>query len=267
MRPAPSPQPNAMKARMASGDLTVGMIVRLTRAVEIAAIGKSAGFDCLFIDLEHNSFSLDTVSQISLTATALGLTPLVRVPSLEPGEIGRALEAGAQGIIVPHIETADQARAAVDAALFPPMGNRSFVATSVHTLFQPGKAAEMMPRLNAETLVMGVIESVRALENVDEIAAVPGLDVLLVGTNDLSNSMGLFGQLDHPRVIEAYETVAAACKAHGKHLGVGGLVSRPDLARTLIARLGATYATAGSDAAFLLNGSTAACTAFRQGNQ
>ncbi len=102
-----------------------------------------------------------------------------------------------------------------------------------------------------------------ALENVEAIAAVPRLDVLLVVTNDLSNSMGLFGQLDHPHVIAGYERVAAACKAHGKHLGVGGLVSRPDLARSLFIRLGATYATAGSDAAFLLNGSTAACMAFR----
>ena len=259
----PAPQPNAMKARMAAGGLAVGMIVRLTRSVEIAAIAKSAGFDGLFIDLEHNSFTLDTVSQIAMTATALGLTPLVRVPNLDPGEIGRALEAGAQGIIVPHVETADQARAVVEAARFPPFGNRSFVATSVHTLFRPGKAAEMMPLLNAEILIIAVIESAEALKNVDEIAAVPGLDVLLVGTNDLSNSMGLYGQLDHPKVIEAYDRVSAACKAHGKHLGVGGLVSRPDLARSLIGRLGATYATAGSDAAFLLNGSTAACTAFR----
>lgn len=261
---APHPQTNAMKARMAAGQLAVGMIVRLTRSVEIAAIGKSAGFDCLFIDLEHNSFSLDTVSQISMTATALGLTPLVRVPGLDAGDISRALEAGAQGIIVPHMESAEEARIAVDAALFPPLGSRSFVATSVHTLFRPGKAAEMMPRLNAEILIIGVIKSLKALENVEEIAAVPGLDVLLVGTNDLSNSMGLFGQLDDPQVIAAYERVAAACKAHGKHLGVGGLVSRPDLARSLITRLGATYATAGSDAAFLLNGSTSASSAFRQ---
>jgi 2-keto-3-deoxy-L-rhamnonate aldolase RhmA len=123
----------------------------------------------------------------------------------------------------------------------------------------------MMPRLNAEILIIGVIESVAALENVKEIAALPGLDVLLVGTNDRSNSMGLFGQLDHPQVLAAYERDAAACRAHGKHLGIGGLVSRPDLARDLVTRLGATYATAGSDAAFLLNGSTAACRAFRKG--
>jgi 2-keto-3-deoxy-L-rhamnonate aldolase RhmA len=164
---------------------------------------------------------------------------------------------------VAHLETAEQARIAVDAALFPPLGSRSFVATSVQTLFRPGKAAEMMPRLNAEILIIGVIESVAALENVEAIAAVPGLDVLLVGTNNLSNSMGLFGQLDHALALAAYARVAAACKAQDKHLGVGGLAWRPDIARSLITWLGATYATAGSDAAFLLNGSTAACMAFR----
>ena len=187
------------------------------------------------------------------------------MPKLDHGEIGCALEAGAQGIIVPHVERADQARAVVDAARFAPLGNRSFVATRVHTLFRPGNAAKMMPLLNTETLIIAVIESAVALQNLQEIAAVPGLDVLLVGTNDLSNSMGLHRQLDHPKVIAACERVSAICQAHGKHLGVGGLVSRPDLARDVITRLGATYATAGSDAAFLRGGSTAACTAFRQG--
>ena len=116
-----------MKAKMESGGLAVGMIVRLMRTVEIAAIAKSAGFDCLYIDLEHCSFSLETVSQISLTAAALGVTPLVRVAGLDPADISRTLEAGAQGIIVPHLENRAQAVDIVEAALYPPRGDRKSV--------------------------------------------------------------------------------------------------------------------------------------------
>src|SRR5436305_13505852 len=94
---------NLMKSKMGSGELAVGMIVRIMRGVEIAAIAKSAGFDCLYVDLEHCSFSLETVSQISIAATALGVTPLVRVPGKAKAFIGRTLESGAQGLIVPHL--------------------------------------------------------------------------------------------------------------------------------------------------------------------
>ena len=252
---------NAMKAKMDSGGLAVGMIVRLMRGVEVAAIAKSAGFDCLYIDLEHCSFSLETVSQISLTATALGVTPMVRVPGLNASEISRALETGAQGIIVPHLENRAQAQEVVQAAKFPPIGDRSLLGINPHTLFRTGSAVDVMRGLNAATLVVGMIESVTAVENAADIASVAGLDMLLVGTNDLCNSLGVPGELEHPRVREAYEHVAAACRAQGKHLGVGGLNSRPDFAKEMI-RLGARYVSAGSDAGFLMNAATAAAKAF-----
>src|SRR5918995_1540868 len=99
------PSKNLMKAKMASGDLAVGMIVRLMRGVEIAAIARSAGFDCLYVDLEHCSFSLETVSQICLTATALGVTPMVRVPGINKADISRTLETGGAGIILAPLGT------------------------------------------------------------------------------------------------------------------------------------------------------------------
>ena len=199
-----------MKAKMDAGGLAVGMIVRLMRGVEIAAIAKSAGFDCIYIDLEHCSFSLETVSQISMTATALGVTPLVRVPGLDKAFISRTLEAGAQGIIVPHLENRTQAEEVVEAAKFSPLGNRSLLAINPHTLFRGGPAVEIMHKMNSSTLVVGMIESESAVENASDIASVEGLDMLLVGTNDLCNSLGVPGQLDHPRVRQAYEHVAAS---------------------------------------------------------
>lgn len=262
MNTAPIVSENRMKQRMEAGGLAVGMIVRLMRGVEIAAIAKSAGFDCIYIDLEHCSFSLETVSQICMTATALGITPLVRVPGLNAADIGRTLEAGAQGVILPHLETRADAVALVDAAKFPPMGSRSLLGPNPHTLFRVGPAAETMQAMNDATLVTGMIESVTAVANADDIAAVDGLDMLLIGTNDLCNSLGVPGQLDHPQVREAYAHVAAACRRHGKRLGVGGLNSRPELAKEMIA-LGASYVSAGSDTGFLMSAATATAKTFR----
>ena len=253
---------NRMKLKMQSGETAVGMIVRIMRGVEIAAIAKSAGFDCLYVDLEHCSFSLETVSQISIAATALGVTPLVRVPGMEPAEISRALETGALGVIVPHLETRAQAEMVVEAARFPPLGQRSWLGINPHLLYRATPAAEAMEALNEATLVAGMIESVTAVENADEIASVPGMDMLLVGTNDLCNSLGVPGQLDHPSVREAYAQVAAACKRHGKHLGVGGLNSRPDIAKEILA-MGGRYVSAGSDAGFLMSAASATAKSFK----
>lgn len=256
------PNPNLMKQKIHAGGLAVGMIVRLMRSVEVAVIAKSCGFDGLYIDLEHCSFSLETVSQISVTATALGITPIVRVPALDPAMISRTLESGAQGVIIPHLETRAQAEQVVQAAKFPPMGNRSLLGPNPHTQFRVGPAAQTMQLMNDAVLVVAMIESVKAVENADEIAAVPGLDMLLIGTNDLCNSLGAPGQYDHPRVRDAYEQVAAACRKHGKHLGVGGLNARPDLAHQMIA-LGASYVSAGSDTGFLMSAGAAAAAAYR----
>ena len=258
-----NPNPNRMKQKMQGGELAVGMIVRLMRGVEIAAVAKSAGFDCLYIDLEHCAFSLETVSQICMTATALGVTPMVRVAGLDPALIGRTLEAGAQGIILPHLETRADAEMLVAATKFPPMGHRSLLGINAHTLFRGGPAAELMPKMNAATLVAGMIESVQAVANADDIASVDGMDMLLVGANDLCNSLGVPGQLDHPTLRACFEKVAAACKRHGKHLGVGGLNSRPEIAKEMIA-LGASYVSAGSDTGFLMAAATATATLFRQ---
>ncbi|MBY5721312.1 aldolase [Rhizobium leguminosarum] len=262
MHPIETPIKNLMKTRMNAGEVAVGMIVRIVRGVEIAAIARSAGFDCLYIDLEHNSFSLETVSQISITAAALGVTPLVRVAGHNKADISRTLETGAQGVIVPHVETRAQAEDIVEAALFAPKGDRSLLATNAHTLFRGGPAAETMAKMNEATLVVGMIESVNAVENAADIASVAGMDMLLVGTNDLCNSLGIPGQLDSPKVLEAYKHVLDVCNANGKHLGVGGLNTRPEIAKEIL-RMGARYVSTGSDTGFLTNTAIATAASFR----
>ena len=172
------------------------------------------------------------------------------------------METGAQGIIIPHLETRAQAEQVVQAAKFPPMGGRSLLGPNPHTLFRVGPAAQTMQAMNDAVLVVAMIESVLGVQNADDIASVPGLDMLLIGTNDLCNALGVPGQYDHPGVHEAYVQVAAACARHCKHLGVGGLNARPDIARQMIA-LGASYVSAGSDTGFLMTAGSAAASAYR----
>lgn len=247
---------NHLREKMRSGKLAVGMINRLVRGTEIVAIAKTAGFDCLFIDLEHNGFSLETATQICLAANLAGLTPLVRVGTAHETAIGQAFDCGAMGVIVPQIESADDARRAVDAAKFPPLGSRSVMPCLPQLNFHPGPLAPAMCAINDATLIVAMVESRASLAAIAEIAAVPGLDMLLVGANDLSNMLGLAGQLDHPEVRAAFQKVADACRAHDVFFGVGGLGQTPGLAKEMIA-MGARYATAGADITFMVNAAIA----------
>jgi 2-keto-3-deoxy-L-rhamnonate aldolase RhmA len=180
----------------------------------------------------------------------MGVAPFVRIPSIDAHQIARILDCGALGIIAPHIQSASQAEAVVRAAKYPPSGERPFSGALPHLQFRTFPTKETYAILNDATMVVVMIESTEALAAVDEIAAVPGVDILFIGTNDLCNSLGVPGELDHELVRDAYGRTMEACRRHKKHLGVGGLASRPDLVKNFIA-LGARYLSTGSDLAFL----------------
>jgi 4-hydroxy-2-oxoheptanedioate aldolase len=245
---------NHVKEKLARGEVVASMTVRLVRGVEIARIARTAGFDTLYVDMEHSSFSLETTSQICIAALEVGITPLVRVPGLN--EVSRVLDAGALGVIAPHVQSADEARAYVKAAKFPPLGERSAAGPLPHLHYRSFPAAQADAALNDATTIIVQFESEQALARADEIAAVDGVDLVMVGSNDLLADWGLTGQYLHPRLREAYAKTIAACRKHGKHVGVGGLASRPQLAAEFV-RMGARYVSTGTDLAFLL----AACTA------
>jgi 2-keto-3-deoxy-L-rhamnonate aldolase RhmA len=245
---------NHVKDKLARGEVVSSMTVRLIRGVEIARIAKTAGFDSLYVDMEHSSFSLETISQICIAALEAGITPLVRVPGV--ADVQRILDAGALGIIAPHVQSAAAARDYVRAAKYPPRGDRSNAGPLPHLQYRSFPTAEAYAALNAATMVIVQFESAEAIARADEIMAVDGVDMVLIGTNDLLADFGLPGQYDHPRVREAYTKTLAACRTHGKHLAVGGFASRPDLAADYV-RLGARYVSTGTDLGFLL----AACAA------
>lgn len=244
---------NGLKDKLQRGEVGIAMIVRLVRSIEIATLARTAGFDAVYIDMEHNSFSLDTTSQICMACLNAGITPLVRVPGLGAEWISRVLDGGALGIIAPHIESAEDARRVVRLAKHAPLGERSIGGPSPLFQYRAMPAAEAMAAANAATMVVAMIESEAALAAADEIAAVEGIDMLLIGTNDLCSSLGHPGQHDHPRVRDAYRHCIEVCQRRGLTLGIGGMGARPALAKELVAQ-GARYVSVGNDLGFLLAG-------------
>ncbi len=246
---------NPARERLQKGELSIGIGLRQARTVDIAPVMVQAGYDWLFIDLEHNSMTLDMAVQISVTANAAGISPIVRVPFGQYDMATRALDGGAFGIVIPHVDTAEEARVVADRLRYPPVGHRSAAGAMPQLGFAAASAAEATKLVNDNLLVVVMLETPTAIENSEAIAAVPGIDVLLVGTNDLTMEMGLPGQVTHPDVAKAYEKAAAACKKHGKWLGMGGVYTDEGMSKYI--GLGARFILGGNDLPLLVQAATA----------
>lgn len=242
---------NRVKERLARDEIAATMAVRLVRGVEIARIAATAGLDSIYIDLEHAMFGAETTGQICLAALDMGITPLIRLPANRPEYIARAFEGGAMGIIAPHVRSAEEARAIVDAAKFAPLGSRGVASLSPLTRFRSYPNVEAMAFINALTMVIVMIESGDGVAQVKDIVAVEGVDVAFIGAVDLAADLGIPGAFDHPRLHEAISAVITACRRAGKHAGLGGLAARPDLMKTYAA-MGARFLSTGADLNFLL---------------
>jgi len=243
---------NHTKQQLAAGKLAIGFGLRLARSVDIATIGKTCGYDWLFIDMEHNSMDVDTAAQIAMAALPVGITPIVRVPGKEHFHASRLLDAGAQGIVVPHVDSVEEAQRAVSYCKYPPIGHRSVMGVLPQYGYRSVPVAESTVAANAETLVVLMLETPDAIAQADAIAAVPGVDVILIGTNDLCAEMGIPGQFGDPRVVQAYQTVIDACRRHGKHPGMGGVYD-PALMERYIG-MGMRFILSGGDLGFLMAG-------------
>jgi len=253
---------NAAKAKLRADELVLCLSVNQMRTPNVAMAAHACGFDALFVDMEHNPTDLETMAGICVAALGLGVTPIVRVNSHAGHQICRVLDAGAQGIMIPHINTAEQARQVVEACLFPPLGHRSVGGPLPVIGYRALPQAEINTLVNRETLLMAMIETPEGVANADAIAAVDGIDVLHIGSADLAAEMGLAGQYKHPRLREAYDTVHRAAKAHGKAMGIGGVRNDPEYQAELL-KLGVRYLTCGSDLGYVLKGGAADVAAIR----
>jgi 2-keto-3-deoxy-L-rhamnonate aldolase RhmA len=236
--------------QLRAGKLAIGIGLRQARTVDTAQLMKTAGFDWLFIDCEHNSMGTDTAAQIASASLAVGITPIVRVAGKEHWLASRMLDNGAQGVVVPHVETDSEAKRIADHCRFPPIGHRSMGGGLQQLGFAPVPVGEAARIVNEETLVVVMLESPRGIENCEAIAAVPGIDALLIGTNDLCFEMGIPGQFNDPRVRDAYTKVIAACRKHGKFPGMGGMYTAELLERHI--GMGVQLILSGSDFSLLM---------------
>lgn len=187
---------------------------------------------------------------MSMAALSSSVTPLVRPSSKNPHHITRLLDGGAMGVVVPHVDTPEEAEAIVAACKYPPAGRRSMYGVLPQLGFAALPAEEAIELLNESLMVVVMVESPTAVANAEAIAAVPGVDGLLIGTSDLSAESGIPGQFDHDIINAAYQRVIDACRKHEKIPGMGGVYDNTLLAR--YTQMGMRMVLAGSDVSFMM---------------
>ena len=205
---------NIAKEKILNNELCLGVGLRQSRTVDIGKIMATSGYDWLFIDMEHNSMDIDIASQISVAAQDAGITPIVRVPDFAHHHATRVLDCGAMGVVFPHVENADIAKKLVSYCLYPPKGHRSMTGVLPQLDFKQQPIADVASIINKNMLIVIMLESPEAIDNVDSIAAVDGVDVILIGTNDLCMEMGIPGDYSNPKVRDGYTKVIELSLIH-----------------------------------------------------
>jgi 2-dehydro-3-deoxyglucarate aldolase/4-hydroxy-2-oxoheptanedioate aldolase len=213
-------KPNAVKRALQAGGTALGTFVFEFSSTGMAQIVSAAGADFVLFDMEHSGWGMETIRTLLATSKAASAVPVVRVPATDYQFIARVLDVGARGIMVPMVEDAAQAERLVRAAKYPPEGRRGSAFGVAHDDYVLGDVPATMKQCNDEVLLIAQIETESGLENVDAIAAVPGIDVLWVGLFDLTNFLGIPQQWDHPRVTEAIRKTVEAANRHKKTAAV-----------------------------------------------
>jgi 2-keto-3-deoxy-L-rhamnonate aldolase RhmA len=248
---APTPLPmnhiDAFRARLDAGQVCLGPSISLSDPAVTEALAPSVDF--FWIDLEHNPLSLESVAAHLIAARAGGAAALVRVPSSDVGWIKRVLDTGAEAIIVPQVHSAEEVRHVVSACRFPPLGTRGFGPRRA-TNYGRQQGQEYAAEANRRVFVAIQIETAGALRELDAILEVRGFDSIVIGPSDLSGALGMLGELDHPRVVEAVGHIAARSRAAGRYVGIG-LAPNVEHAQRAI-RQGVQWLQVGGDCGFLI---------------
>jgi 2-keto-3-deoxy-L-rhamnonate aldolase RhmA len=244
---------NSVKQALKEGRLQLGCGFWQLRSPEIARILTAAGFDWAFIDTEHGGFDLESVQDICRVANLAGLCPIVRVGDLKYTLVARALDCGAQGIIFPRVESVELLERAISWAKFPPMGVRGFGLTNQQANYEAVTMPQIMEHMNANTLVVMQIETKRAVEMREDLLAVPGIDAVMIGPADLSISLGVPGEFQHPLMVEAMTAVRDTCLRRG--IAAGTQTRTTELAKFWKER-GMTFLGCSNETTMLLDRAT-----------
>jgi 2-keto-3-deoxy-L-rhamnonate aldolase RhmA len=208
-----------LKSMAAHRRLKVGTFVFEVTTPGIGHIMAAAGAEFVIIDMEHSGFTIGDVKALVRFCEAAGLAAIVRPPSKDYHHVARAMDEGAEGIMVPMVASADDARRVLSYMKYPPEGERGVALGIAHDRYRLAKPADTFKAANARATFVALIETAEGIEHVDEIAAVPGVDLLWIGQFDLSASLGIPGQFTHKRYVGAVDAVRRACKKHKKSLG------------------------------------------------
>ncbi len=210
---------NKAKELLRTGGVAFGTNIFEFGTTGIAQIVAEAGADFIFLDMEHTGWSIETIRTIIASTRGLDLVPVVRPPALRYHLLSAPLDMGAMGLMIPMVETEEQARMIVQFAKSYPAGQRGAAFGFAHDDYKGGDVFEKMKSANEEVLLAALVETATGIENVDRIAAVEGIDVLQVGQFDLTNSLGIPGQFEHPTYKRALDRVLDACIRNGKAAG------------------------------------------------
>lgn len=245
---------NHVKKALKEGKPQFGTSYGILRSPDVARILRAAGFHWAFIDTEHGDYGIETVYDVCRVSNEVGLCPVVRVADLQYSLVARALDCGGMGIIFPRVESVELLEKAVSWTKFPPEGIRGFGLTPLHVDFEPVSIAQIAEHKNENTLVVLQIETQRAVEMRDELLSVKGIDAVMVGPVDLSISLGVPGEFQHPKMIDAMEKIRDSCLAHGV---APGTQTRNAALSRFWRDNGMLFIGCGSEVAFLLEGAKA----------
>jgi 2-dehydro-3-deoxyglucarate aldolase/4-hydroxy-2-oxoheptanedioate aldolase len=209
----------SIRQRVLASEQVLGAMVFECFTPGIAQLMKLAGCEYVLYDMEHTGLGLETVKTQVAHCRGLGVAPMVRVPRSDYHFLARALDVGVEGVMIPMVESVEQAKAIVEATHYPPKGRRGAAFGFAHDHYASGNPADKIKTADARNLVIAQIETERGLEHVEKIAAVDGIDVLWVGHFDLTNFLGIPGQFDNPKYIDAIKRIVAAGRKHKKGLG------------------------------------------------
>ncbi len=211
---------NQVKRALASGDVAIGTMCFEFNTVGIGRIAAEAGAEFIVYDMEHTGWSIETIRMLMATSRAAEIVPLVRVPATQYHLLSRPLDVGAMGLMVPMVESEQQARLVVQSAKYPPDGARGAAFRLAHDDYADGDIVTKMRSANDEVLLIAQIETSAGIAEADRIAQVDGIDVLWIGHFDLTASLGIPGQFTHPDYLRAVDTVLDACARYGKTAGM-----------------------------------------------
>lgn len=243
-------KPNQCKQIMAQGKIPVGHMILEFGVRGMAQILEQTGIDFVIIDTEHSGFTTDQLGDMIAWFKATNIAPFVRIPQVEYHLIARTLDLGALGIMVPNVKTGAQAKAIIDAAKYAPLGDRGVIMGNAHTHFKAVNPVEFMQYANDNTTIICQIESVEGMENLEDIATTPGVDILWVGHFDMTQSMGIAGQFHHQQFLDAMKKVVETANKYG--LGAGIQPGSPEQAKEWM-EMGYNVISYSADAPVYLN--------------